>query len=261
MTASIDGQAFSADSLAKATASKSVAGQYELIGEKISGSQTESIALTLYNISATGTFPLGVGLTAFGGTGIVGEATNAYYTPLNGTAGTVTISTLTSTRIGGTFSFVAADLTNPSSVKNVTSGVFDLPITNTPLAVPASKGSGVSATVGGAPWVGATIAVISHTGGTYGFGATSAGSYQLTFGLTGVNAPGTYAFNVNTSTGIVADKGSQSWNYDTLGSTGMFTVTSVNANRIQGTFSGTLGVASGGGTPLTITNGKFDIGH
>jgi len=258
-TATIDGQAFSATLQAKATASSRTAGQYILTGTQGSGASTESIGLTLYNIGATGTYPLGVGLTTFGGTGLVTEGTTEWTTPLDGTGGTVTIGTLTSTRIAGTFAFVASQLAGGASTVTVTAGNFDLPITGTPLTVPANQGSSVSATLGGTPWVGATIAIVSRTNGTFGFGATSTGTFGLTFGLTGVTGPGTYPFSIATSTGIVAMNGGQGWSYDTVGASGSFVVTTLNANRLMATFSGTLG-STGTGAPLTITNGMLDLG-
>ena len=50
----------------------------------------------------------------------------------SGTAGTVIITSLTATRIAGTFSFNAADVLNPASTRSVTNGAFDLGITGTP---------------------------------------------------------------------------------------------------------------------------------
>src|SRR5678815_2774364 len=111
MTASIDGQAFSSSQLASASAaSSSMVSVYTIIGARLlSGTTAQSISLSLYNIAGPGTYPLGVNSTNFGGIGTVAEGATAWTTPLSGAAGTVNITSLTPTRIAGTFSFNAAE--------------------------------------------------------------------------------------------------------------------------------------------------------
>lgn len=46
----------------------------------------------------------------------------------NGTSGSVTVSSVSSTRVSGTFSCSLMLLTNPSVTKNITAGTFDVPI-------------------------------------------------------------------------------------------------------------------------------------
>jgi len=74
MTASIDGQAFSADQSTAAAATSSAVALYTITGTHVSGTAVQSIVLILYNIAAPGTYPLGVNSTNFGGTAsIVGH--------------------------------------------------------------------------------------------------------------------------------------------------------------------------------------------
>ncbi|HZJ56051.1 MAG TPA: DUF6252 family protein, partial [Myxococcaceae bacterium] len=158
MTASIDGQAFSSSQLASASAaSSSMVSVYTIIGARLlSGTTAQSISLSLYNIAGPGTYPLGVNSTNFGGIGTVAEGATAWTTPLSGAAGTVNITSLTPTRIAGTFSFNAAEVVNPSSTKSVTNGAFDMPVTGTPGTVQPYQGSSMKATLGGTSWIGAT---------------------------------------------------------------------------------------------------------
>jgi hypothetical protein len=67
-----------------------------------------SLTVTLTNIDAPGTYPLGVNLTGFGGTATVGQRSDGWGTPLRGAAGdagSVVVTSRTATRIKGTFSF------------------------------------------------------------------------------------------------------------------------------------------------------------
>jgi hypothetical protein len=266
MTASIDGQSFSANQLATATAAtQNLVSFYTITGlQGSSATNAQSILLILYNIGAPGTYPLGVNSTNFGGIGTVTEGSASWLTPLNGTAGTVVITSLTSSRIAGTFSFTSNETTGASSTRTVSNGAFDLPISGTAGTVQPYQGSSMKATLGGAAWIGATIAVQGKTGGTYHFlgqsltGATITGASSVNITLGGVTGPGAYPFGPTTSS-ISVIIGTSSYSSSNAGSSGSVVVSSVDANRLKGTFSGTLG-ATGGGSALNVTNGTFDIG-
>ena len=267
MTASIDGQSFSADQFAGAAARSSAGGPvYTITGSHIvSGTNAQTIILILYNIAGPGTYPLGVNSTNFGGIGTVSEGASSWSTPLNGTAGTVILTSLTSSRIAGTFSFTASDLVNPTATKSVTNGAFDLAVSGTPGTLEPYRGSTMKATLGGTAWIGATIVTVAKTGGSYAFGGSSqtggpgAGMSNVNIILSGVNGPGTFAFG-GTSTGnqVSVTIGGTGYNSSLSGSSGSVVVTSVDANRLKGTFSGTIG--SGGGSALNVSDGVFDIG-
>lgn len=261
MSATIEGQAFSADQFSRATVSAALPGNYILVGSRLTtGTTAQAITLILYNISATGTYPLGVNSTNVGGTGSVTEGSTIWLTPLNGAAGTVAVTALTSTGIAGTFSFTAADPLNASSTRAVTSGSFNLAITGTPGTVLPNHGSSMSATIGGAAWNGATIVVVSKSGGTYAFNGSSVGSYSLTFFLSSITGPGTYALsNTGPIETLQAALGIQGWSSQLGAPSGSVVVSSVSNDRIQGTFVATLSSANAG-SPLAIASGTFSVG-
>jgi len=114
-TATIDGQAWVSTTNQTATSSSAnaVPGSVTLTGTKVvSATNYTTITLALGYLTGPGTYPLGVnqGTTA-GGTGIVfatvGSAISTWSTNLLGNAGTVTITSLTSSRIAGTLQFTA----------------------------------------------------------------------------------------------------------------------------------------------------------
>ncbi len=263
MTATIDGQAFSGDSGASASAHvQNGVAFYAITGAHLSGTTALGITLTLYNVSTTGTYPLGVNSTDFGGVGIVSEGASSWMTPLSGVAGSVTLTTLTSSRIAGTFSFTAMGTTNASSIRSVTGGSFDMAITGTPGTVQPYQGSSMTASLGGTPWVGATI-TLSKGSGTYSvlglqLATTSALSgTSVDIILNGVNGPGSYALGAANTMMVIVPGGSYSSTGN--GATGSVVVTSLDANRMKGTFSATLPATIGSGN-LAVTGGTFDLG-
>jgi hypothetical protein len=258
-TATIDGQAWSGDLSVSATTSPASPGTYILGGSKlVSGSTALTLLLTLYNIGATGTYPLGVGGTVVGGTGSVTEGASSWLTPLSGAAGTVTVSTLSASTIAGTFSFTAAPLVGGGASRVVTNGSFDIPISGTPGTLPASAGSKMSATLGGAAWNAATVVTVAHSGGVYQFGGSNT-DYNLNFVLSSITGPGTVSLNASTET-LSITKGLQTWR-SSFGGSGSVTITELSASRIKGTVTATLpdGVGAGAGT-LTVADGIFDVG-
>ena len=102
-TAVIDGQAWTATS----TSRKAQVGPFGAITIQGLANGT-TLLLILYNIDSVGTYPLGMGGTAVGGLGQVSDLTGrGWSTPLSGAAGSVTITTLSSGRIAGTFTYDA----------------------------------------------------------------------------------------------------------------------------------------------------------
>jgi hypothetical protein len=191
------------------------------------------------------------------GTATVVVGPSSWTTPLNGHSGTAFITLLTSTRIAGIFSFIAADILNPGSTKSVTNGSFDLPITGTPGTLPPNQGSRMAATLGGTVFTPATCVTVAKTGGVYSFGCSTVDGYSIQFTLSGVTGP------MNIPLGAVQQMQvhnlSQAWSSALPGSSGSVAITSVDSNRLMGTFSATLG--SGSSAPaLVVTGGSFDIG-
>jgi hypothetical protein len=235
----------------------------------ISGTQVQSVSnyssmvLALSFIPGTGTFPLGVNTgTTPGGSGSVvvvsGSGVTNYTTPLSGAAGTVTITFLTSSRMAGTFTFTAANPLNAGQTVTVTSGEFDIELPAGFVAATGNnRGSTMTATIGGEPWVGATIVPVGQAGIFVVGGQNTEMSVSVTPTLP--VTPGIYPIG-NGTNGItihVIDlQTSASWG-PAQGSTGTVTFTSTGGGRISGTFAGLLGRV-GGGSAL-LADGAFDV--
>jgi hypothetical protein len=272
MSAVIDGQAWSAVDLSIAALPvPGVPGSFVVTGAQTTGGNTRSIVLTFYNISTTGTYPLGVSTTVFGGIGQASSTANgSWITEGTGGDGTFTLTKLTPTRVAGTFSFIAVPgHSNPNGVGtvSVTQGKFDVPLqTNGTLpTVPDSRGSRATADLEGDSYNAADVFITMQ--GPIGFGFSSINAKQtVSLWLTGVTATGTYTLT-NTaplrtlSVGAPVSSGSPCCWGVTPADVGTITVTSITAARVKGTFNVTLGAQAGkpATTPLAVT-GSFDVG-
>ena len=271
LTAKVDGAAFVASNPSLTTANQVSPGQYTIVAFQ----GATSINLSLTAIRAPGTYPLGVGPGVPGGSVIVANATGGWSTVLSGAEGTITITTLSTTEIAGTFSFTVSALSGSATgTKTVTDGDFHLGVKQLVAigAIPDNVGSTLSATIGGTTWNAAFVsASLSTIQGTVGqFLTIPATNSTRGFGisLTGVTGPGTY---VLTNSGAVTRQMqvnnvvnplSNIWSSLGAGGSGSVTITSMTATRIKGTFSGILGPTPGTSTvgTLTVANGTFDIG-
>ena len=259
-TATIDGSAFTA-SAATTVAQISNAGNFAIVGGSGTGAGT-SITLALYNIGAPGTYPLGVSGTARGGLGTVGSSSSSLSTPLSGTAGSVTITQVSTTRIAGTFSFVAG--VSPVT-RTVTNGSFDLPVTGTgTIAVPDYAGSRVDGTINGTPWNAAAVVMVSGpSSGVLAVGFSNL-TYQMNLIISGWTGIGTYTLNTGVSrqmTVTATDGSLKVWGGSGPLSSGTFTVTNASATRISGNYDITLlpsGIGQAAGNLHLV--GTFDIG-
>lgn len=263
MRANIDG-AWVAESQFAASAG---VGTYTMGGIQPVGSNPYIVSLSLYNIGGTGTYPLGTGSTVAGGAASVIDGQATWITPLSGADGTLTITTLTTTHIAGTFSFTVTALGGGAAgTKMVTGGEFSLQITPaaSDVPLPENYGSRVSGTIAGASWNAASA------GGTYiaaqRIARVHAGNNArtLSISLDEVSGPGTSALGGARVMSLSATSNvlSNMWHSSASGSSGSVTITSLTATRMRGTFSATLGPAPGSTTAgtITITNGSFDIG-
>jgi hypothetical protein len=129
----------------------------------------------------------------------------------------------------------------------------------------ATNGS-LTATIGGANWSATgTITVNKSSPNFIGIGASGfAGNaaYALVIGIGNATGPGTHNLNVFAGgDGSSLIVGSQTTGYGTAfqGGSGTITITSLTANRIVGTFSGTLVPSTGSGASLLVTNGQFNV--
>ena len=276
MTAKVDGAAFVASNPDLSPASQAAPGSYVILGLQGSTTAATIITISLANIRGPGTYPLGVGPQVPGGSVILAVSSAGWASPMSGADGSITITSLSTTEIAGTFNFsVTASLSGTTpATRNITEGDFRLPVKQLVAIgpIPDKAGSTLTMTANGSPFNGAfaqaslnTISgspgqylVIASTNSTRGFGIT----------LSGVTGPGTYALG-NTSTvtrqmqfSLVSNALANMWSSVGPGSSGSVIITSLTATRIKGTFSGVLGPTPGTtstGT-ATITNGVFDIG-
>ncbi len=267
-TAVIDGQSWvsTTNQTTGGSGSNQVPGLVSISGTKlVSATNYTTLTLTLGYIAGPGTYPLGVnqGTTA-GGIGLVfapqGSSFGDWSTGLSGAAGTVTVTSLTSTRIVGTFQFTAPPqaFTSTTGTRVVTDGVFDMPLPASFAAAPAAnKGSKVAAQIGGAAWNAATVVSLGANG-VFGFTATTDSlSVSLTPG-TVMSAGNSYPIGgAGGATMIVIKSGtSLSWTSAGGSAVGTISVGSYSGTRAAGTFSAILG---GSGGALVMTNGTFDV--
>jgi hypothetical protein len=277
MTATVDGQAWSAATATGAVTAlqfSRVSGGYIVMGTQITstGAIGSTMTFTLNNIAGPGTYPLGVdAVSVYGGFAAItgGSPGGTWTTPLSGAAGTITVTTLTPTRIAATFSFTAAPTSGGATgTRVVTNGTFDAPISGNAAvqALPDSVGSKFSATLNGTAWnaaivsAGTSLGYISLSGindrQTLIFTLpqpTTTGTYQVS------NAPGFIlkAWDPN----AVAPAGARCC-WGNVGDVGTITFTYLTKTRAKGTLSATLtpqpGTAATG--LLVIANAAFDVG-
>jgi hypothetical protein len=266
MQASIDGQAWTSDgNQLTVSAGTSVPGTVVITGTHVVGpTNYKSISLLLAYIGGPGTYPLGVNnVTNAGGVGSVviasGATTTNWLTPLSGEAGTLTVTTLTATRLAGTFSFVAPPVLGSGASVNVTNGSFDVAVPAGFLAVPATDhGNLLKVSLGGTAWNGATVIGAGNLGaGTPQIGGNST-TYSMSAGPLVAISVGDFAIGSQITVQVTETGTGNSW-ASLAGSTGTFSFTQVGNARVVGTFSGVLQpVGSASGT-LTLTGGQFDV--
>ena len=86
-----------------------------------------AIVISIANVTAPGTFQLNLQAGGNGSSGIVSNSTGGWGTAFAGGTGTVTVTTLTASRIVGTFSFDAVPASGAATgTLQVRNGTFDL---------------------------------------------------------------------------------------------------------------------------------------
>ncbi len=268
MTATIDGQAWSAGSSVTAGQFAPLSGGYLILGT--GSGAVASMTFTLNLITRTGTYPLGVdGATVQGGfAGVTAGTGGTWLTAFSGAAGSISITTLTTTRIAGTFSFTADGSGAATGTKSITNGEFDAPLSReAPIAVLTdSMGSKISASLNGQAWNGAIVSGQTSTTHLSLSGINSNYTYSMT--IPRPAGPGVYGLSNNpgsilwvTDPNAVAPAGAHCC-YGIVGDVGTLTITSMTTTRIKGTFSASLrpqpGTAATG--TFAVANGSFDIG-
>ena len=252
------------------TAINASAGLYSISAFRSTGSNNFSMVFTLYNITGPGTYLLGVGVFAFGGTALISQVgTDGWSTPLNGVAGQIVITTLSATQMVGTFTFTATPLLGGAGAsKSVTQGVFDIPVSGTGGVVSATgnQGSSLTGNVGGT-FVASSALVTLTTGGTPVLTIVgNNGVRALSISLGNMTAPGTYTLSATPSRTINVSGAPSiplaAWMSELTGGSGSVVITSVTATRIMGTFTATLiPVPASGAVGNLAVSGTFNLGR
>ncbi len=268
LTARVDGSSWAAEPISVgASAVAGVPGGLVIIGTETATLVT--LSLSLFNVTGPGTYALGVGPTVYGGFASLSDGAGPWSTPLNGVAGTVTITTLSGGRVKGTFAYTVEPGVGNSAggTRVVTQGKFDLPLQGTVAPVPDNQGGSVTATLGGKAYGAWLIAPSIPVAGGVEFSTTSSEN-ALTIILSGITVPGTYTLSTTAPTRFlivglnVGPPGVCCWGVTGSPNVGTVTVTSLTATRVKGSFSATLApdVGKPATTPLVVTNGSFDVG-
>jgi len=264
VTATINGQSWTSN--ATAGAIRQPSGLYSLTA--LGPSADYTLIFALHNIGGTGTFPLGTLPMLTGGTVVVSKVGSpGWSTPLNGLAGQISITTLTATRMVGTFSFTAAPLTG-TGVLTVTSGTFDVPVTGTApfAALPDNIGGRFAATVAGVASGVNGVSSILTTGAAPTLTIVAGGERTINISLANMTGAATYILSAATPARSIQVTGSgtsqtATWYSQGQGGTGTVTITSATASRIVGSFSATLVPLAGGAAGLLTVSGTFDFGR
>lgn len=254
-------------------------GQFHISGN--AGAGRYGISLQLNHVTAADTFALGVGTEMLGGRAIVvadvaGTVINdsVWTTDLPGYGGDVIITTLTPTRIAGTFTFTTSyeGLINAPGVgtatdRSVSQGSFDLPLASGGAGLASgATGYRLEGTIGGTPYRAQNMAMTWPAGPNPTFALTAGGVSALGISLADVPGPGTYALDTIAplrSISVIGRPGLSlaRWWSSAPGGGGSVVITSVTPQRIQGTYTATLVAVSGGATGTLAVNGFFDLGR
>ena len=241
-------------------------------GTDASRSTTLSFALTP-TAAGTGTYVLGPS-SAANAMILIGNPAAGWQAGVGIGGGTITITTLTSTSASGTFSFTltAVPGTGATGTKAISEGAFNVTLTAAPAPAPTpSSGSTISVLIDGAPWTSAlsrratlTNNILTITGQDTNFRVITI-AVPLSAGLlVPPSPPATVTLDFTPGVHGVATMvlGAQNWDNGHDGGQGSFTVTSISATRVTGTFTVTLVNNPINAVPVPtarLTNGTFDM--
>lgn len=241
-------------------------GLLEISGSRTDDATTTRLDMTLAFVSGPGTYPLGVNIYVVqGGTALVrqdsAQSRTEWFTFLERVVGTVTITSLTSDRVAGTFHYNATlipDYVSPMAMRSVTEGSFDLPLPPefTP-ATPSDLGHAVRATADGSDWYAAAVVVRDMPGVHITAGSDT---MSLTIDIDPPIVVGaTYHLQDGSHSMAATRVGSRSWGGVRPGTFGTITITEYSDTRAAGTFQATLAPWADGIAPIVITYGQFSI--
>lgn len=258
-SAIIDGTAWSSDAnhiTVTGSTSPTRAGTLVISGYETASGTT--LSLTLSFVGGPSTQPLGVNInTTPGGIGMVAAPPASWTTPLDGAAGTITLSKRTSTEIAGTFSFTATASVGATGTRNVTAGSFDITMAGGLPAMPTGTGSVVHASIDGTPWNAATIVGSNPGSGIFTLEADNT-EYSVTLIPTvPVVAGTTYGIPSQMSLTVIRTGTSNSWAATSGVDVGSVTITTFDAHRLVASFDVTLPPQTASGS-LSMSEGAID---
>jgi hypothetical protein len=268
LTFKVDGSSATATSITAAYAN----GILSIGGTDPSRSTTLSFGLTPTS-AGTGTYALGPS-SAANAQVLIGNPAAGWQAAVGIGSGTITVSSLTSTAASGTFSFslVAVAGSGATGTKAITEGVFSVTFTAVPSPTPTpSSGSTLSTLIDGVGWSSSlsrratlTNNILTVTGQDTNFRVITL-AVPISAGLEVPPSPPptiTLDFTPAVHGVVTMVLGAQNWDNGHAGGAGSFTVTSISATRVTGTF--TVTVVSNPINPVPVptahlTNGQFDM--
>ena len=268
LTFKVDGASATATSITAAYTN----GILSIGGTDPSRSTTLGFALTPTS-AGTGTYALGP-LSAANAQILIGNPAAGWQAAVGTGSGTITVNSLTSTSASGTFSFslVAVAGSGATGTKSITEGAFSVTFASVSSPSPTpSTGSTLSTLIDGVSWSSSlsrratlTNNILTVTGQDTNFRVITL-AVPISGGLlVPPSQPTTVTLDFTAGIhGVVTMVlGSQNWDNGHAGATGSFTVTSISATRVTGTFTVTLVSNPLNAVPVPtarLTNGQFDM--
>lgn len=268
VTFRVDGAVTSATSATGSLAN----GILSIGGTDTSRSTTIGFALTP-TAAGVGTYPLGP-LSSANAQLYVGNPAAGWQAGVGIGSGTITVSALTPTSASGTFSFSLAAVpgTGATGTKSITEGVFNVTLTTpTPPSSTPSGGSTFTVVIDGTPWTSSlsrratlTNNILAITGQDTNFRVITL-AVPISAGLLiPPSGPATVSLDFTPGVhGVVTMvQGAQNWDNGHDGGAGTFTITSISATRVTGTFTVTLVNNPVNVAPVPtarLTSGQFDM--
>jgi hypothetical protein len=230
----------------------------------VAGSNNYTLTLELENVYRTGTYPLGVEISMFGGYGFLTDPDDSWLTPTTGNAGEVVITELTATRMVGTFHFTVEEGPGTApSTHAVTQGEFDLPVTGPYGVADPDMGSSFSANIGSTIYFYQVAPVLVGGAAPQLMIVAYSPDGIITIALSDfTQTTGTVVYPTSTSVPIrtiALGQTAGGWTTAVTGGSGSVNLT-VTADRFSGTFTAQV-VPTGGGGPARAISGTFSIGR
>jgi len=223
--------------------------------------------------AGTGTYTLGA-LSAANAQVLIGNPAAGWQAAVGIGSGTITVTSLTSTAASGTFSFslVAVPGSTAAGTKSITEGAFNVTFTSVPAPAPTpTGGSTLSTLIDGVQWTSSlsrratlTNNILAVTGQDTSFRVITF-AVPLSAGLlVPPSSPPTISLDFTPAIHgtVTMVLGAQNWDNGHAGGAGTFTVTSISATRVTGTFTVTLVSNPINVVPVPtaqLTNGQFDM--